>query len=452
MPQIDTTIFFFEIFWFFLFFIILTMSLLHFVLVPSGEAIFLQRQLKLASEFKLLLCGALLHRPMFGFSYNFFFIFPKTGVESKMFNFSTPATLNGFGLALSLEMLSITEIFTPVLYFFESALYWIKFIWWVLPLFDLLSLVLILVGVLLSVAFYTLVERKVMASSQRRKGPDLVGFWGVLQAVADGLKLVIKENLVPTRAHSVLFVVAAMLPFVIAFSSWVFLPLSSSPVSDLNAGLPMLLAFSSLGVYGVIFSGWASNSKYAFLGGLRSAAQVISYELVLGFSYLCVALLAHSLDLVSIIYAQESVWFILPLFPVAGIYLIAMLAETNRTPFDLPEAEAELVAGYNVEYSGLLFAFFFLGEYASMLFMSAGFSVLFLGGWLPIFLFNFVVLPGWLAFILKTLLVALFFVFARAALPRVRYDQLMLFSWKILLPFEFGLFFLYSGLVYFLAI
>ncbi len=314
---------------------------------------------------------------------------------------------------------------------------------------DLLMLIFLLVGVLLSVAFFTLLERKVMASSQRRKGPDVVGFWGILQPIADGLKLVIKESVIPYPASSFLFFVAALLPFVMAFSAWIFLPLSSAPLADISAGLPLLLAFSSIGVYGIIFSGWSSNSKYAFLGGLRSAAQVISYELVLGFSYLCVVLLSGSMNLVSIVYAQQSIWYLIPLLPVAVMFLIAMLAETNRTPFDLPEAEAELVAGYNVEYSSLLFAFFFLAEYANMLLMSVIFSLLFLGGWLPLSL-GFFVVPGWIMFTIKVLLVAIFFVLVRSALPRVRYDQLMLFSWKVLLPLEFGLFFLYVGLVYWL--
>lgn len=310
-------------------------------------------------------------------------------------------------------------------------------------LYVLGSYVILLLAVVLAVAFYTLVERKLMASSQRRKGPNLVGFWGVLQPLVDGLKLIFKENIIPIKSNNFLFIVAALVPFVLSFSSWIIVPLSAAPHSDLSVELPLLLSFSSIGVYGIIFSGWASNSKYAFLGGLRSAAQVISYELAIGFSYLCVVAVSHSMNLMTIVYSQSIVWFIFPLLPVALIFLIAMLAETNRTPFDLPEAEAELVAGYNVEYSSLLFAFFFLAEYSNMLLMSVIFSLLFLGGWLPFFGFS-----GSFIFVLKVLFVSIIFVFVRAALPRVRYDQLMSFGWKILLPVEFGLFFLVSGLIY----
>lgn len=298
----------------------------------------------------------------------------------------------------------------------------------ILFFFDLLSVILILVGTLLSVAFYTLAERKVMASTQRRRGPNVVGFWGIFQPVADGLKLIFKERVIPTRANVLVFIVAAFLPFVTAFASWSVVPLNSEAVSDLDAGLSILLAFSSLGVYGILFSGWASNSKYALLGGLRSAAQVISYELVIGFSYVIVSLFSHSINLTAIVYSQRFVYFIFPLWPVALIFFIAMLAETNRTPFDLPEAEAELVAGYNVEYSGLLFALFFLAEYANMLLMCVIFTLLFLGGWLPISVLGLFTIPGTLLFIGKVLVLAVLFVFVRAAFPRVRYDQLMTFS------------------------
>jgi NADH-quinone oxidoreductase subunit H len=425
--------FFFETLWAFVFLIFIALGLVHFFLIPNAEQLFVASYVRQST-----LCGLI--TSLFKFNRRIHFT-AKTGGAWTSSSSQKPVNF------LSDERATFTANFGQS---FFAVLFVPAFIETSYPiannLFDVVSLVLLLVGVLLSVAFFTLVERKVMASSQRRKGPDLVGFWGVLQPIADGLKLVIKENAIPSRANAQLFVVAAILPFVIAFSSWIFLPLSASALVDVTAGLPLLLAFSSVGVYGIIFSGWASNSKYAFLGGLRSAAQVISYELILGFSYLCVALLTHSMNITSIVLAQEKIWYLIPLAPVAVIFLIAMLAETNRTPFDLPEAEAELVAGYNVEYSALFFAFFFLAEYANMLLMSAIFVLLFLGGWLPMSVF-FLVIPGSLAFVLKTLFLVVFFVVVRAAFPRVRYDQLMLFSWKVLLPIEFGLFFLYVGLI-----
>jgi NADH-quinone oxidoreductase subunit H len=328
----------------------------------------------------------------------------------------------------------------------------------VAPLGDLIvsiaSLIFLLVGVLLSVAFLTLAERKLMGSTQRRVGPNLVGFWGLLQPVADGLKLILKDNDIPSKASKILFFIAALLPFVISFSTWVILPLSSSPISDFSSGPLWVAAMSSVGVYGIIFSGWASNSKYALLGGLRSAAQVISYELVLSLVYLTVTVWNQTLNFYTIIETQHSAcWNIFALFPCAVAFLVAMLAETNRTPFDLPEAESELVAGYNVEYRGVLFSLFFLAEYSNMILMSALFSILFLGGWAPFSfsLFGFAVftIPGSFFFIFKIELVLAFFILARAALPRVRYDQLMTLSWKFLIPFLFAFFFLVSSITFF---
>ena len=304
-------------------------------------------------------------------------------------------------------------------------------------LFYIILSLLILVGVLITVAFYTLGERKVMAGIQRRKGPNVVGFHGVLQPIVDGLKLVLKENIIPVKADKYLFILAPLISFITAFSLWAFIPFSKiSMVSDVSISILCLFALSSLGIYGVILGGWASNSKYAFLGALRTTAQMISYEIVLGTIYLTVSLLTGSLNLFDILQAQTKVWFIVPLWPFVIVFIIAMLAETNRAPFDLPEAEAEIVAGYNVEYSGIAFAFFFLAEYSNMLVFSALFSILFLGGGAPFTNSLFEVV----FFIFKILLVAIAFIVIRAGLPRLRYDQLMTKSWNILLPIIFALF------------
>jgi NADH-quinone oxidoreductase subunit H len=438
MPQIDVVVFFSEMFFFFVFFIFFSSALIHYFLIPQAEIFFVRRFIHFSKQANILKSLKLITRPLFNFTFFFnnssttWATLPLPPVSFSFIFFF----INNFFFKINVNDSNISIFRT-----FFNETHW-------LVIQDILSLIFLLIGILLSVAFFTLVERKIMASTQRRKGPDLVGFWGILQPIADGLKLIFKENMIPNKANSALFIVAAILPFVIAFSSWIIVPLSTTPLSDSPANLIFLLALSSIGVYGIIFSGWASNSKYAFLGGLRSAAQIISYELIIGFSYLCVALITHSLNLVTIVLKQQIIWFIFPLAPVAIIFLIAMLAETNRTPFDLPEAEAELVAGYNVEYSSLLFAFFFLAEYANMLLMATLFSLLFLGGWLPLTIFNIIFLPGWVAFLIKILIIVIFFVIVRAALPRVRYDQLMSFSWKILLPLEFGLFFFYVSIVY----
>jgi len=307
---------------------------------------------------------------------------------------------------------------------------------------------IIIVPLLISVAYFTLVERKVMGSIQRRRGPNVVGVFGLLQPLADGLKLFVKENVIPSTSNKNLFVLAPLLTFFLSFLGWAVIPVcETSVLGDLNIGLLYLLAMSSLGVYGIIMAGWASNSKYAFLGSLRSTAQMISYEISLGLIFLSVIICAGSINLSDIILAQENVWYCIPLFPMFITASISILAETNRHPFDLPEAEAELVAGYNVEYSGMAFALFFLGEYANMLLMSSIMVVLFLGGWLP--LFNFLAfIPGPFWFSMKVILFVLFFVWARAIFPRYRYDQLMRLGWKVFLPFTFGWFILTATILY----
>ena len=302
----------------------------------------------------------------------------------------------------------------------------------------LLSIVLkilcIVVPLLIAVAFFTLAERKVMGAMQRRKGPNVVGVFGLLQPLADGLKLFVKETILPSNADVYVFVLAPMISFLLSLLGWAVIPLSFGAVlADLSLGVLYLFAISSLSVYGIVMAGWASNSKYAFLGALRSTAQMISYEVSIGFLLLSVILCAGTLNLSGIVRAQEGGWFAWALLPVFGMFFISALAETNRHPFDLPEAEAELVAGYNVEYSGMGFALFFLGEYANMLLMSALTSILFLGGWLaPVEALS--IIPGvfWLG--LKMMIFVTLFIWARAAYPRYRYDQLMRLGWKVFLP------------------
>ncbi len=300
-----------------------------------------------------------------------------------------------------------------------------------------MKILAITVPLLLSVAYLTYFERKVIAAMQLRRGPNVVGPYGLLQPIADGLKLFFKETIIPTGANRVVFVIAPVLTFTLALIAWAVIPLGEGLVlSNINVGILYLFAVSSLGVYGILMSGWASNSKYAFLGGLRSAAQMVSYEVSMGFVIITVLLLAGSLNLSDIVHAQEkSMWFVIPLFPMAVIFFISTLAETNRHPFDLPEAEAELVSGYNVEYSAMTFALFFLGEYANMILMSGMTTILFLGGWLPPFNvapFNW--LPGPIWFALKIAFCLFIFVWIRATFPRYRYDQLMRLGWKVFLP------------------
>ena len=304
-------------------------------------------------------------------------------------------------------------------------------------IFKILSLI---VPLLISVAYFTIAERKLMGSIQRRKGPNVIGFLGLLQPLADGLKLFIKETIFPSNSNSIIFIISPLLTFILSLIGWAVIPLAESIViSDLNLGVLYLFAVSSLSVYGIIMAGWSSNSKYPFLGSLRSAAQMISYEVSIGFIIVNICVCSGSFNLSEIVLMQQNVWFIIPLFPMFILFYISMLAETNRRPFDFPEAEAELVSGYNVEYSAMTFALFFLGEYANMLLMSAFSSILFLGGWLPLFnIFPLSAMPGsfWLSS--KILIGVTFFILTRAALPRYRYDQLMNIGWKSFLPLSLG--------------
>jgi len=312
---------------------------------------------------------------------------------------------------------------------------------------SLIKILTIAVPLLVAVAYLTLAERKVMGSMQRRKGPNVAGFFGILQPLADGLKLLVKEPVLPSNSNILLFLGAPFMTFLLALISWAVIPFGEGVVlSDLNLGIPYIFAISSLGVYGVIIAGWSSNSKYAFLGALRSTAQMVSYEVSLGLILITVLLCVGSLNLSSIVLAQKYVWFGLPLFPLLVLFFISCLAETNRAPFDLPEAEAELVAGYNVEYSSMGFALFFLGEYANMIFMSVLCAILFLGGWLPpvnILLFTWIPGAFWLG--LKTIFFLFLYIWTRAAFPRYRYDQLMKLGWKVFLPLSLAWVILVAG-------
>ncbi len=304
------------------------------------------------------------------------------------------------------------------------------------------QILLIVLPLLGAVAYLTLAERKVIAAMQLRKGPNVVGPFGLLQPLADGLKLFIKETVIPSGANRVVFVLAPMLTFILSLIAWAVIPFDSGWVlADINVGVLYLFAISSLGVYGIIMAGWASNSKYAFLGALRSAAQMVSYEVAIGFVIITVLMCVGSLNLTDIVLAQQGggfwTWYWLPLLPMFVIFFISALAETNRHPFDLPEAEAELVSGYNVEYSSMTFALFFLGEYANMILMSGMTVVLFLGGWLPPFDFEpFTWVPGIVWFAAKIAMCLFVFLWVRATFPRYRYDQLMRLGWKVFLPFS----------------
>jgi NADH-quinone oxidoreductase subunit H len=313
----------------------------------------------------------------------------------------------------------------------------------------ILKILAIIVPLLISVAYFTIAERKLMGSIQRRRGPNVIGFVGLLQPLADGLKLFAKETIIPSNSNIYIFLLAPLLTFMLSLIGWSVIPLSEQIlISDINLGILYLLAISALSVYGIIMAGWSSNSKYPFLGSLRSAAQMISYEISIGFIIVTICLCVGSFNLSSIVYAQKNTWFIFPLLPMFILFYISMLAETNRHPFDLPEAEAELVSGYNVEYSAMTFALFFLGEYANMLLMSTFSSILFLGGWLPLLnIFPFNWLPGsfWLS--LKIILGVIFFILTRAALPRYRYDQLMYIGWKSFLPLSLGYLILTVGIL-----
>jgi len=294
----------------------------------------------------------------------------------------------------------------------------------------------LILPLLLGVAFLVLAERKVMAFVQRRKGPDVVGSFGLLQPLADGFKLILKEPISPSSANFFLFRMAPVATFMLSLVAWAVVPFDYGMVlSDLNIGLLYLFAISSLGVYGIIIAGWSSNSKYAFLGALRSAAQMVSYEVSIGLILITVLICVGSCNLSEIVMAQKQIWFGIPLFPVLVMFFISCLAETNRAPFDLPEAEAELVAGYNVEYSSMGFALFFLGEYANMILMSGLCTLLFLGGWLPILdLPIFKKIPCSIWFSIKVLFFLFLYIWVRAAFPRYRYDQLMGLGWKVFLP------------------
>ncbi|QEO18094.1 NADH-quinone oxidoreductase subunit NuoH [Acetobacter vaccinii] len=302
----------------------------------------------------------------------------------------------------------------------------------------LLETLAVLVPLLIGVAYLTLMERKVMAAMQRRRGPNVNGPFGLLQAFADAIKMIVKETVIPAGANRALFLFAPFLTFSLAMVAWAVIPTGNGlAVANINVGILYLLAISSLGVYGILVAGWASNSKYAFLGGLRSAAQMVSYEVSIGLVIVSVLLAVGSLNLNDIVLAQRHVWFCVPMFPMFIVFVISALAETNRAPFDLPEGESELVAGFFVEYSSLAFGLFFLGEYANMILMSSMISILFLGGWLPpLGIAPLTWVPGPLWLIFKILFCLFVFIWVRATFPRYRYDQLMRLGWKVFLPFS----------------
>ncbi len=304
-------------------------------------------------------------------------------------------------------------------------------------LFDeVYKILFLLIPVLVSVAMIVWLDRRVWAFVQKRRGPNVVGPFGLFQSLADALKYIFKEIIIPASANKIIFILAPIVTMTLALISWAVIPFSEDFVlADINVGILYLFAVSSLGVYGIIMGGWASNSKYPFLGAIRSAAQMVSYEVSIGIIIINVLLCVGSLNLTDIVLAQEKLWFIIPLFPMFVIFFISALAETNRPPFDLPEAEAELVAGYQTEYSGMMYAMFWLGEYANILLMCSMGSILFLGGWLsPIDLYPFSLVPAPLWLILKILLLFILFSLVKAIVPRYRYDQLMKLGWKIFLP------------------
>ena len=315
------------------------------------------------------------------------------------------------------------------------------------------KILLLVIPLVLAIAYLTLAERKVIAAMQLRRGPNRVGFFGLLQPIADGLKLLHKETIIPQASNPFLFILAPILTFSLSLAAWAVIPLDFGLVlANINVGILYLFAISSLGVYGIIIAGWSSNSTYAFLGALRSAAQMISYEVSMGLVIISVLLCTGSLNLTKIVLAQEKMWFAIPMLPMFIIFFISILAETNRTPFDLPEAEAELVAGYHVEYSSLAFALFFLGEYANMILLSAMTTILFFGGWLPPFdIAPFTWIPGMAWFLLKICFFLFVFLWVRATLPRYRYDQLMRLGWKVFLPFSLAWVVLTAGVLIFMG-
>ncbi|WP_440676813.1 NADH-quinone oxidoreductase subunit NuoH [Candidatus Pelagibacter sp. HIMB1587] len=301
---------------------------------------------------------------------------------------------------------------------------------------EVYKILFLLVPVLVSVAMIVWLDRRVWAFVQKRQGPNVVGPFGLLQSLADALKYIFKEIIIPSSSNKVIFILAPIVTMTLALIAWAVIPFSATQVlADINVGILYLFAVSSLGVYGIIMGGWASNSKYPFLGAIRSAAQMVSYEVSIGVIIINVLLCVGSLNLNDIVTAQQNLWFVIPLFPMFVIFFISALAETNRPPFDLPEAEAELVAGYQTEYSGMMYAMFWLGEYANILLMCAMGSILFLGGWLsPIDIYPFTLVPGAIWLILKILLLFFLFALVKAIVPRYRYDQLMRLGWKVFLP------------------
>ena len=300
----------------------------------------------------------------------------------------------------------------------------------------ILKIFLIVLPLLFFIAYLTYFERKVIGAMQLRKGPNVVGPFGLFQPIADGIKLLTKETIFPDKSSKFLFILSPILTFALALLAWAVIPIDYKIVlADINVGLMYIFAISSLGVYGVIVAGWSSNSRYAFLGSLRSAAQMISYEVSIGLIIISVLLSAGSLNLTQIVLSQKGLWYVVPHFPMFVIFFISTLAETNRAPFDLPEAESELVAGYNVEYSSMSFGLFFLGEYGNMILMSSMSTILFLGGWLPPFDWYYLnLIPGFVWFLLKVFILLFVFLWVRATLPRYRYDQLMTLGWKLFLP------------------
>ena len=303
---------------------------------------------------------------------------------------------------------------------------------------EIYKILFLLIPVLVTVAMIVWLDRRVWAFVQKRRGPNVVGPFGLLQSLADALKYIFKEIIIPASSNKVIFILAPIVTMTLALIAWAVIPFSDEFVlADINVGILYIFAVSSLGVYGIIMGGWASNSKYPFLGSIRSAAQMVSYEVSIGVIIINVLLCVGSLNLSDIVLAQEKIWFVIPLFPMFVIFFISALAETNRPPFDLPEAEAELVAGYQTEYSGMMYAMFWLGEYANILLMCALGSILFLGGWLsPINMYPFDIVPSPLWLILKILFLFILFALVKAIVPRYRYDQLMKLGWKIFLPFS----------------
>ncbi len=314
------------------------------------------------------------------------------------------------------------------------------------------KILFLLLPVLVSVAMIVWLDRRIWAFVQKRKGPNVVGPFGLLQSLADALKYIFKEIIIPASSNKIIFILAPIVTMTLALVAWAVIPFSEDFVlADINVGILYIFAISSLGVYGIIMGGWASNSKYPFLGSIRSAAQMVSYEVSIGVIIINVLLCVGSLNLGDIVLAQEKIWFIVPLFPMFVIFFISALAETNRPPFDLPEAEAELVSGYQTEYSGMMYAMFWLGEYANILLMCALGSILFLGGWLsPLSIFPFTIVPDPIWLVIKILFLFVLFALVKAIVPRYRYDQLMRLGWKVFLPISLIWVVLTSGyLIYF---